>query len=218
MQMMKAALYYGPGDIRIEEIKRPEAGTEGVVLKVKACGVCPIMDLDAWYRAPAGGHWKGIARGHEWSGEIVEIGTKVKDFQVGERVYMEPVFQPCNRCESCRQKDFWRCSNWLEGIGIHGGFAEYLLLPFVAQDGVMRLPETLSFRDLAMIEPLGLAVGLAKKANIDDVVVVLGQELVGLGTVAALKRRGVAKVITSDISKKHLVASKEVGADVAVNR
>lgn len=217
MAMMKAAIYYGPGDMRIEEIKRPEAGVEGVVVKVKACGVCPIMDLDAWFRAPSDGRGVGLARGHEWSGEIVEIGSKVNDFEVGDRIYMEPVFRPCNSCESCRQKDFWRCSNWMEGMGIHQAFAEYILLPFVSKDAVIKLPDSLSFRDLAMVEPLCLAVGLAKKANPDDVVVVLGQELVGLGTLAALKKRGVAKVITSDISKKHLDASKDVGADVAVN-
>lgn len=217
MQTMKAAIYYGPGDMRIEEIKKPVPGVDNVVIKVKACGVCPILDLDAWYRAPAGGRGVGLARGHEWSGEIVETGSKVKDFKVGDRVYMEPIFRPCNRCESCRQKDFWRCSNWMEGMGVNGAFAEYIELPFVSTDAVIKLPENLSFRDLAMVEPLCLSVGLAKKANPDDVVVVLGQELVGLGTVAALKKKGIEKVITTDISKKHLDASKDVGADVAVN-
>jgi L-iditol 2-dehydrogenase len=105
----------------------------------------------------------------------------------------------------------------MEGMGVHGGFAEYIWLPFVSQDAVMKLPDSLSFQDLAMIEPLGLSVGLAKKANPGDVVVVLGQELVGLGTVAALKKKGVARVISSDFSEKRLMASKEMGADVAVN-
>jgi L-iditol 2-dehydrogenase len=198
MDTMKAAIYYGPEDIRIEEIKKPVAGAEGVILKVKACGVCPIMDLDAWYRAPSGDRGVGLARGHEWSGEIVEVGSRVTDFKVGDRVYMEPVFRPCNSCESCRQKDYWRCLNWKEGMGLNGAFAEYIRLPFVGKDCVIKLPETLSFRDLAMIEPLGLSVGLARKAKNDDVVVVLGQELVGLGAVAALKKRGIGKVITSD--------------------
>lgn len=217
MQMMKAAIYYGPEDIRIEEIKRPVAGPDGVLLKVKVCGVCSIMDIDAWNRAPAGGRGVGLARGHEWSGEIVEVGIRVTDFKEGDRVYMEPVFRPCNNCESCRQKDYWRCLNWKEGMGVNGAFAEYIWLPFVGKDCVIKLPESLSFRDLAMIEPLGLGVGLARKAKEDDTVAVLGQELVGLSTVAALKKRGIAKVITSDFSEKHLAASKEVGADITVN-
>ena len=214
---MKAAIYYGPGDIKIEEVKDPKANAEGAVVKIKACGVCPIMDLKQWISMPAEGKGVGLACGHEWSGELVEVGSRVTDFKVGDRVYMEPVFRPCYRCDSCLHGDYWRCSNWTEGAGIHGGFAEYLWLPFISNDGVMKLPETLSYRDLTMIEPLGLAVALAHKAKTSDVVVVIGQELIGLGTVAFLKKMGVSKVITGDVSPKRLEASKEVGADVVVD-
>jgi threonine dehydrogenase-like Zn-dependent dehydrogenase len=216
--MMKAVVYYGPGDMRIEEINRPKAGTEGVVLKIKACGVCNILDLDVWERRPALG--VGVARGHEFSGEVVEVGSEVTIVKVGDRIFSEPVFRPCYRCESCRLNDYWRCVNWGEGeIGraIHGAFAEYLWVPFVTNDSIIKLPKTLSYRDLALIEPLSLSVGLARKAKTDDLVVVLGQELVGLGTVAELKKMGVAKVIASDISQKHLEAAKEAGADIVVD-
>ena len=217
---MKAAIYYGPGDIRIEEIKRPKANPEGVVVKVGACGVCNIMDALYWEAWPAGGIGVGLARGHEWSGEIVEVGSQVTDFKVGDRVYQNPVYRPCYECESCRVKDYWKCINWQRGLSdraINGAFAEYLWIPFITIESAVKLPDTLSFRDLALIEPLYLAVGLARKAKAGDVVVVLGQDLVGLGTLALLKERGVAKVITSDISQKRLEASREVGADVAVD-
>jgi L-iditol 2-dehydrogenase len=214
---MKAAIYYGPGDIRIEEIKDPRANPEGAVVKIKACGVCPIIDLKAWISWPANGQGVGLACGHEWSGELVEVGSQVSDFKVGDRVYVEPVFRPCHRCDSCLRGDYWRCSNWSEGTGVHGGFAEYIWLPFLSNDGVIKLPETLSYRDLTMIEPLGLASALAKKAKTSDVVVVIGQELIGLGTVAFLKKMGVAKVIASDVSPKRLEASREIGADVVVD-
>jgi len=103
------------------------------------------------------------------------------------------------------------------GRAIHGAFAEYLCIPFVADKSFIKLPETLSFRDLALVEPLSLSVGLARKAEAGDVVVVLGQDLMGLGTVAELKKMGVAEVITGDISQKHLQASREVGADIVVD-
>jgi L-iditol 2-dehydrogenase len=211
---MKAAIYYGPGDIRIEERPKPKPGVDGVVLKVKVCGVCGFVDLDAWERPDTMSF--GKARGHEWSAEVVEVGSKVTDFAVGDRVYMEPVFKPCYRCEACLQKDYWRCSNSMQGA-VDGGFAEYTWLPFVTKGSVIKLPKTLSFRDLALVEPLGLSVGLARKAKPGDVVVVLGQHLVGLGVTAFLKKMGVAKVITTAISKKHLKASQEVGADIALD-
>ncbi len=212
---MKAAIYYGPGDIRLEERPKPEPGVDGAVVKVKACGVCGFVDLDAWERPDTMG--VGRARGHEWSGEIVEVGANVTDFKVGDRIYIEPIFKPCYRCEACLQKDYWRCSNPMQGGPLDGAFAEYLWLPFLPRDGAMKLPETLSFRDLALIEPLGLAVGMAQKAKPGDVVVVLGQHLVGLGITAYLKKMGVAKIITGSVSKKHLKASEEVGADIAVD-
>lgn len=215
---MKAAIYYGPGDMRIEEIACPKAGLEGVVLKVEVCGVCTILDADAWKRRT--NPVTGIARGHEWSGEVVEVGSEVTEVKVGDRIFTEPVYRPCYTCGSCQVKDYWRCVNWMEGEAgraIHGAFAEYLYIPFVTNKSFIKLPETLSFRDLALIEPLSLSVGLARKAKAGDVVVVLGQELMGLGTVAELKEMGVTKVITGDISQKHLEASREVGADIAID-
>jgi len=212
---MKAAVYYGPGDMRIEERRKPEPGMDGAVVKVKDCGVCGFIDIPAWETPDGMG--AGKSRGHEWSAEIVEIGSNVRNFKVGDRVYIEPVFKPCYRCEACLQKDYWRCSS--PNMALDGAFAEYLWLPFLPKDGAMKLNETgLTDRDLALIEPLGLAVGVAQKAQPGDTVVVIGQHLVGLGITAYLKQKmGVAKVITGSVSKKHLKASEEVGADITVN-
>jgi len=103
-------------------------------------------------------------------------------------------------------------------MGIHGAFAEYLELPFVTDDSLMAFPDSIGFRDLAMLEPLSVGLGLAKKVRTrDKVVAVLGQDLVGLATVAFLKKRGVERVITCDVSQKRLKASKEVGADLAID-
>jgi threonine dehydrogenase-like Zn-dependent dehydrogenase len=217
---MKAAVYYAPGDIRYEEVPEPKCLPEGVVVKVGACGVCNIMDIDSWVRWSRGGEGTGLARGHEWSGEIVEVGSKVKGgFKVGDKIFQNPVFKPCHRCNYCYEEDYWRCINWSEGLAqraIHGGFAEYVSIPVVTHESAAKMPDNLSWADLAMIEPVYLAIGLARKVDAGETALVLGQDLMGLGTVAKIKERG-ARVITCDISEKRLRASGEAGADLLIN-
>lgn len=220
LDKMKAAIYYGPGDIRLEDIEFPHANPEGVVLKVKACGVCDILDIPVWKNWPEGGRGTGLARGHEFSGEIVEAGSQVTDFKVGERIFTEPVYRPCYKCEACKLKDYWRCTQGGEnevGKAIHGAFAEYLAIPFVTKMSAVKLPDTMSYHDLALIDHLSLGAALARRAEAEKMVVVLGQDITGIGTVALLKKRGVEKVIACDISQVRLNASEEAGADMAID-
>jgi L-iditol 2-dehydrogenase len=215
-KLMKAAVMYGPGDIRIEERPKPVPGLDGAVVKNLDCGVCGFIDIPS-YQNPSPMPPK--VPGHEYSAEIVELGPNApKGYKVGDLLYMEPVFKPCYRCEACLQKDYWRCQNPMSGGMIDGAFAEYSWIPFLSKDGAMVVPRVLTNRDLALIEPLGLSVGVALKAKPGDTVVVIGQHLVGLGITAYLKQKmDVAKVITGSVSKKHLKASEEMGADVVVN-
>ncbi|MFP3975128.1 MAG: alcohol dehydrogenase catalytic domain-containing protein, partial [Dehalococcoidia bacterium] len=92
---MKAAIYYGPGDIRIEEIKTPKPGRLGAVVKIGAAAVCEIMDGSSWQKRGFNPIEFGKARGHEWSGEIVELGEDVTGFEIGDRIYQNAVFKPC---------------------------------------------------------------------------------------------------------------------------
>jgi threonine dehydrogenase-like Zn-dependent dehydrogenase len=220
MDKMKAAIYYGPGDIKIKDIEFPHANPEGVVLKVMACGVCDILDIPVWKNWPEGGRGTGLARGHEFSGEIVEVGSQVTDFKVGDRIFSEPVYRPCYKCEACKVKDYWRCTQGGEnevGKTIHGAFAEYLAIPFVTKMSAIKLPGTMNYHDLALIDHLSLGASLARRAETEKLVVVLGQNINGLGAVAFLKKRGVGKVITSDISKIRRNASEEAGADIVID-
>ncbi|MGD9142800.1 MAG: alcohol dehydrogenase catalytic domain-containing protein [Dehalococcoidia bacterium] len=217
---MKAAIYYGPGDIRVEEIPTPHAGPLGAVVKIEAAGVCEIMDGAAWQKRGFKPTEIGKARGHEWSGEIVELGSEVTGFNIGDRIYQNAVFKPCYTCEYCKLSDYWRCINWRDGLiqrGIHGAMAEYLWIPFLTTETAAILPKSLSFRDLAMVEPVGLGTGVARKARVDDVTLVVGQDLVGLSAVIKLKEMGVKKVIAVDYAEIRLQASKECGADVVIN-
>ncbi|MFP3975838.1 MAG: zinc-dependent alcohol dehydrogenase [Dehalococcoidia bacterium] len=217
---MRAAIYYGPGDIRLEEIEKPKPGRLGAVLKVKSTGVCEIMDGAAWQKRGFRPQEIGKARGHEWCGEIVELGEDVEGFEIGERIYQNAVFKPCFTCESCRLGDYWRCINWKSGLlqlALHGAFAEYFWIPFLTTETAAKMPDTLTDRDLAMVEPVGLGVGAARKPRVDEVTLVVGQDIVGLAATAKLKERGVRKVITTDISQKRLKASEEAGADLVID-
>lgn len=213
---MKAAIYHGPGDLRIQKVKQPEPGPEGVVVRVRACGVCNVIDARTWKWWPDIGQGVGYGLGHEFAGEVVEVGSKVTGVEVGDGIFGNPIFFPCRKCEACLHGDYWRCINWIRNLNFQG-FAEYLLIPFVTSQSHVKCPKELSYRDFALTEPLGLAVGLASKAKPGDVVVVLGQDLMGLAVTAELKKIGVSKVITSDISQKRLKASREVGADITVD-
>lgn len=231
---MKAAVFYGPGDIRVEEIERPRAGDKGMVLRVRACGICPVIDIPHYkmsfpnidvpphYQTSLIDGAPRIVLGHEFSGDVVEVGSKVTAVKVEDRVY-GVTYSPCGICEACRARDFERCP-FIDGAGrvINGAMAEYILFPnvtypSVTNDKFIKLPDNVSYRDGALIEPLRLGIGMASKAKTGDVVVVLGQEIMGLSAVVHLKKIGAAKVIASDISKKRLQASREVGADVVVD-
>ncbi|MCJ7606079.1 MAG: alcohol dehydrogenase catalytic domain-containing protein [Dehalococcoidales bacterium] len=218
MMQMKAAIYHGPGDIRIEEIERPVAGDHGIVLRVRASGICPLMDLPR-YKKKLLDCATGIALGHEFSGDVVEIGPGVTEVKPGDKVHGLS-FRPCYHCDNCRSGDYGRCRNFTSGTSgtwINGSFAEYLEFPFVSQGNIIRLPDNISHRDGALIEPLGIGIGLADKAGAGDVVAVLGQEFNGLATLACLKRKGVAKVIVCDESPLRLEKSRELGADIVIN-
>jgi (R,R)-butanediol dehydrogenase/meso-butanediol dehydrogenase/diacetyl reductase len=215
---MKAAVYYGPKDIRIEEINRPSPQDMGIVIRVKACGICPLMDIPRYQRICVD-HAPRVVLGHEFSGEVVEVGSAQTAVKVGDRVY-GLAYRPCNNCESCQKQDYLNCRNFEKGVAgtwINGGFAEYLEFPWVSEGNIIAFPENMSYRDGALIEPVSIGVGLASKAKTGDTVVILGQELTGLATVIKLKEMGVSRIIVGDISKKRLEKSLEAGADIAVN-
>jgi len=224
---MKAGILYGPGDIRIEEVERPEAGDNGIVIRVQAAGVCG-SDLHPYRvgsQVPPEGRW---AHGHEVSGDVVETGTNVRDVEAGDRVWVWP-FLPCFECEPCRKKDHWACVNrkGMAGHGLHGGFAEYVWVPAVVVPqadtsivpNVIKLPDEMTYQEGVLAEPVSVGSGIVKyaKPKADDVVVILGAGIIGLGTVVNLMASGVSRVIISDVSEKRLSAAKELGADIVIN-
>jgi len=230
---MKAAVYYGPGDIRVKEVERPTAGEVGMVLRVKACGICPLIDVPHYKMSyplmdiPA--HYSetplrtsGVILGHEFSGEVVEVGSKVTCVKKGDRLY-GVAWGPCGKCDACQAGDYEHCQ-FGDGAGraYDGAMAEYLLFPnlmypSITSDKIVKLPPKLTYRDGALIELLRLGIGLASKTKPGDIVVHFGMDLIGLASVLDLKAKGAAKVIACDIDDKKLQAAKEMGADAVIN-
>lgn len=224
---MKAGILYGPGDIRIEEVERPEAGDDGIVIRVRAAGICG-SDLHPYRVGAQIAPQQRRAHGHEVAGDVVETGVNVTDVKVGDRVWAWP-FLPCFECGSCRQKDYWACTNrkGMAGQGMHGGFAEYVWVPAVVVPqkntdivpNVIKLPDAMSYQDGVLIEPISVGAGAVKTAapEADDVVAVLGAGIIGLGTVVSLRASGVSRIIVSDVSERRLKAAETLGASMVLN-
>jgi threonine dehydrogenase-like Zn-dependent dehydrogenase len=217
---MKAIVKYEekPGAVKVMERPRPVPGAHDVLVAIKATGIC-YTDMSI-----IKGEYKGrkpvpipVILGHEGSGTVAEIGAEVRGFTPGERVAFEAL-NGCGRCLNCRNGFKNMCTDWTHvGITRDGTFAEYLSLPDVM---VHKLPDSVSFADAAVLEPLSLVVRSLEHVQPipGETAVIIGPGSVGLLHLQALKASGVEKVIVIGIEKDvHRVAIAEsLGADVIV--
>ena len=209
---MQAALFYGPGDVRIEQIDEPHPGPGEVVVRVHRALTCGT-DLKTYRR----GHPRIIQSipslfGHEFGGTIAEIGEGVDAgrWEIGTRV-VAANSAPCNQCHWCRIDRQSLCDN-LEFV--HGAYAEYLRLPRrIVEQNLYAIPDGLGFAEAALVEPLACAVhGIAESPiGVGDTVVVNGAGPIGLMFVRLAAMRG-ARVICSDLSESRLAVAHRLGA------
>jgi len=212
---MKAAVLHGALDIRVEDLPIPMIEPDSILIKVKACGICGT-DLHL-YKLGAS---KGLILGHEFSGDVVEVGADVAEIKEGERL-TGTGYRSCGQCYWCKQGQFHRCIG-LAVLGSHfaGAFAEYVLVPS-AQLGrtVFRLPEAFTYKEGATVEPLAVAANTVRRAQPlpEGTVVVIGAGMIGLCVIQILKAMGVSTVILSGRRTKRLEAARESGADIVIN-
>jgi 2-desacetyl-2-hydroxyethyl bacteriochlorophyllide A dehydrogenase len=191
---MKAAVFRGPRDIRVEEVAEPKLGTGDVLLKVQACGICG-SDLHTYQH----GMFEdlglvvetGRVLGHELSGEVVDVKGEVPGVRIGDRV----------------------CA-----VGT-GGNAEYLLIPAVLTSIISPVPADLSYEEAATAEPLATslhAVNLAKPTD-GETHVIIGAGIIGLGVLQVLKAIANVKTVVIDLSEKRLGMAQALGADTTIN-
>lgn len=215
---MKASFFYGPQDIRLEEVPKPEINEDELLVKVHVGAICGT-DL----RIYKFGHFKINEKRvlcHELSGEIVEKGNQVEDFEIGDRVSVAPNVG-CGHCSSCRKGYNQLCPDYEAfGISYDGGFQEYMKVPnkAIKQGNVFKIPDNLSYVEASMIEPFSCTYNSYKalQTKPGDTVVIIGAGPIGACHVLINKLAGATKVIVADISSPRLEEMKKIGADVTI--
>lgn len=213
---MKSAVFYGKHDLRIMESKAPEVGPHDVLIQVKACGVCGT-DVHIYEGD------KGAAEvtpptilGHEFSGIIAKTGSAVKNYNVGDRVCIDPNCY-CGACEPCRNGVVHYCEHMIGyGTTVNGGFAEYCA---VHERQVYKLGENTTFEQGAMAEPAACCLHGIDMCEVKpgSQVVVIGGGMIGLLMLQLSKLAGAARVaLLEPVAGKREVA-KRLGADVCID-
>jgi 2-desacetyl-2-hydroxyethyl bacteriochlorophyllide A dehydrogenase len=212
---MRAAVYRGPRDLRIEEVTRARCGNSDVLIKVHACGICG-SDVHSYraglYVSP------GQVLGHEFAGEVAEVGPGVSDLQPGDRVtgFSTGV---CGDCYWCTRGQYALCPRLFTnstGYGKPGAFAEYVLVEnAVPGVNIHRIPDVLADEVAATAEPVSVAVGAITAAGVQpgDSVVVLGGGMIGNACLQVAKAAGAGKAVLVEISPARLAAAEASGAD-----
>ena len=210
MTTMLAARYLGPHRVKSQEVSVPEIGDEEALIEVEACGFCG-SDINII----AGTHPRAkapLTLGHELSGRIVEIRTSESAFEKGDRITTYPLIS-CGTCHACTHGNPHVCRNLrLYGFDVDGGMAQFVRLPV---SSLIKLPDGMSARIGALIEPLAVAVHGVARANLEDVdlALVLGAGPIGLLTALVAQARGIPKVVISDV----LNSRKEFAESLGLN-
>jgi L-iditol 2-dehydrogenase len=212
---MRAGVYREKGQVRVEEVPVPEVGSHEVLIKVAACGICgtDIKKIFQRYVEPP------QILGHELAGTVVAVGRGVAKWARGDRV-MSFHHTPCGTCFYCEKRLFSQCKQY-KTTGLTagftpngGGFAQYVkAMPWVAERGIVALPETVSFEEATFIEPINTIVKAVQRARVaaGENVLVLGCGPIGLQLLMVAKLAG-ARLFTSDPIPQRRVKSLALGA------
>jgi len=211
---MRAVVYRGPNDLRVETVPVPSIRANELLVKVAVCGVCPtdIKKIQHGTVPPP------RIFGHETAGTVVRIGARLKGFKAGDRVALHH-HVPCMECHACRHRAFAQCAQYkrtgitagFEPAG--GGYAEYVgVMPFVLP-GVVKIPKRNSFAEGAMLEPVNTVLKAVKRLAVlpGDTVLVVGQGPIGLMFTRLLALARI-NVLASDLFEPRLRLAKEFGA------
>lgn len=201
---MKLVRIHGPDDVRVDEVPEPEAGPRDAIVRVVRCGIC---GSDVGYAKLGGLVGPGpepMPIGHELAGVVEFVGSEVEDLAVGTRVVLNPS----------------GAGNMVGNGGSEGGFAPLLKVANAAAgQSLFPIPDSLSFEEAALAEPLGVGMNAVDRAGAapGDQVVVFGAGPIGLAAIATLRNRGFAEVIAVDLSAARREIALELGAAHALD-
>lgn len=184
---MKAWVLHGVNDIRLEEAEVPTLSEQEVLVRVKAVGICG-SDIPRIYQTGAYSH--PLIPGHEFSGQVVQLGAKVDKTWQGKRVAIFPLI-PCNACPPCQKQQYEMCHHYSYlGSRQNGGFAEYASVPVW---NLLPLPEGVSYEAAAMLEPMAVAAHAMRrlKPSPSDTIAICGLGTIGLLLAMLLREAGI---------------------------
>lgn len=210
---MKAAVVCANEDVQYLDYENPTPGPDEVKVKVKVSGIC---GSDIPRVLHNGVHFYPIVLGHEFSGDVVEVGNQVKKIKVGDKVSGAPLL-PCMKCEDCQKGNYSLCKHYsFIGSRRQGSNADYVVLP---EQNVVVFDKSISYEQGAMFEPSAVALHGLLQNNYQggQDVAILGGGTIGIFVMQWAKIFGAKKVVVFDISKERLEFARHLGADEVVN-
>jgi len=213
---MKAAMLYGVKDLRIEDVEVPKVEAGEILVKVKAATTCGT-DLKIFQR----GYVEKVIKlptifGHEWAGEVVEVGEGLEWPEKGMRVRAGNS-APCLRCAMCQKGKYNLCENM---IWLWGAYAEYIKVPArMVLVNTQGIPRHVSYEEAAITEPLACVLHGVEEARVKlgDIIAIIGAGPIGLLHLLTAKKMGAEKIIIIDLVEERLDFAKKLGADETVN-
>ena len=212
---MKAAFVKGPSQVEIRTIEKPVGGPGDILVKMQACGVCG-SDLEKIYGQYA---QPSMKLGHEPSGIITEVGKSVISFKKGDRVFVHH-HVPCYSCHYCLHGNETMCKKYSETNLLPCGLAEEFVVPEwnVSHGGVIKIPDSMTFEEAAMIEPLACCIRSWNKIQVTngDSVAIFGMGPTGMMHVMLSKVYGLSDIFCFDINDFRLNFAKKFGITEAI--
>ena len=208
---MKAAILMGDQDIRFAEMAEPETRPGTVKVRVRACGIC---GSDVPRVLHGGAHFYPVVLGHEFAGDVVEIGEGVTNVKVGDRVSCAPLV-PCRSCADCQRGNFSLCRKYsFIGSREQGGMAECVVMP---EANAVKYGGDVSYETAAMFEPSTVALhGLLLNGGVSGSdVAVVGCGTIGIFAIQWAKLLGARRIAAFDIAQDRMDFALRMGADVA---
>lgn len=207
-ETMRAAVLHAPGDIRVEEVPRPDPGPGEALVHVAACGVC---GSDIARMTSAGAHRMPIICGHEFSGRVVALGRGVTGAAEGDLVSVPPLI-PCFACSPCQQGQFSLCLDYdYFGSRRDGAYAQYVTVPSA---NLFTVPDEVPPAAAAMLDPAAIALHAIwrTRLGIGHRVAVIGAGPIGLFAIQWARLAGAAEVLAVDVDEDRAALAREAGA------
>lgn len=214
---MKAVLYYGANNIRLEEVEVPKIKEGEILIRMRACGVC-ATDIKTFLR----GHpliKPPAVLGHEVAGDVIDVGSNVTKFRKGDRVVVAP-YVACGLCYFCMRKAYTLCENlFREGL-YPGGFAEMIRVPAsIVEKGTIKIPHYIPYEIATLTEPLACCIHGVEKCKVHpgDSVAIIGDGPIGLLYLQLIRLMEADKIFICGHHEHRLKIAEDLGADATIN-